>query len=335
MRRQGCETGRVQPSLTELKATARVVSIPLAVGFRGVTVREAMLLQGPEGWTEFSPFLEYGDAEAATWLRAAIDFGWNPTPPLLRESVPVNATVPAVGADEVASVLARFPGCRTAKVKVGEAGQTLAEDVARVREVRRVLGPEGRIRLDANGAWNVDEAEHALHAMAEFDLEYIEQPCATVPELAELRERTHYMDVLIAADESIRKASDPLLVAEENAADVFVLKAQPLGGVHVVVGLAHAIGKPVVLSSALDTSVGIAMGLFAAAALPELPYDCGLATAALLADDVTDEPLMPIAGALPVRRPEVSIARLDRLAASPERTQWWLERLERCYLLMA
>ena len=335
MHREGCETRQVLPTLTELKATARVVSIPLAVTFRGVTEREALLLNGPEGWTEFSPFVEYDDTEAATWLRAAIDFGWNPTLPLVRDSVPVNATVPAVSADHVEAVLARFPGCRTAKVKVAEAGQTLAEDVARVREVRRVMGPEGRIRLDANGAWNVDEAEHAMHALAEFDLEYVEQPCATVAELAELRERTDYMDVLIAADESIRKASDPLLVSEENAADVFVLKAQPLGGIHVVVGLAHAIGKPVVLSSALDTSVGIAMGLYAAAALPELPYDCGLATVALLADDVTDEPLTPLNGELPVRRPEVSIQRLDRLAASPERTQWWLERLERCYLLLS
>lgn len=323
------------PSLTELKSTARVVTVPLVVAFRGVTEREALLMQGPQGWTEFSPFLEYDDAEAATWLKAAIDFGWNPAPPLLRDRIPVNATVPAIAPEEVAAVLARFDGCRTAKVKVAQAGQTLAEDVARVREVRRVMGPEGRIRLDANGAWNVDEAEHAMHAMAEFDLEYVEQPCESVEELAELRARTHYMDVLIAADESIRKASDPLRVAEANAADVFVLKAQPLGGVHVVRGLAEAIGKPVVLSSALDTSVGIAMGLFAAAAVAELPYDCGLATAALLADDVTDAPLTPEGGYLAVRRPEVSIQRLDRLAASPERTQWWLERLERCYLLQA
>jgi O-succinylbenzoate synthase len=325
----------VLPTLAELIATARVVSIPLAVPFRGITSREAMLLHGPQGWTEFSPFVEYDDAEAASWLSAAIEFGWNPAPPALRDSVPVNATVPAVEPNQVADVLARFAGCRTAKVKVAEAGQTLAEDVARVREVRRVLGPEGRIRLDANGAWNMDEAEHAMHAMAEFDLEYVEQPCATIAELAELRTRTHYMDVLIAADESIRKASDPLEVAQAEAADVFVLKAQPLGGPNQVVTLAHAIGKPVVLSSALDTSIGIAMGLFAAAALDELPYDCGLATVALLTDDVTDEPLTPINGKLPVRRPEVSMQRLDRLAASPERTQWWHERLERCYALLA
>ena len=159
------------PPLSELHETARVVSLPLVTRFRGVEHRESLLLQGPEGWTEFSPFVEYDDAEAAAWLTAAIDFGWHPQPAPLRDAVAVNATVPAVAPASVPAVLARFDGCRTAKVKVAERGQTLADDVARVRAVRAAMGPEGRIRLDANGGWNVDEAEHAVHALAEFDLD--------------------------------------------------------------------------------------------------------------------------------------------------------------------
>ena len=201
------------PPLVELLASARVVALPLVTRFRGVETREAVLFEGPEGWTEFSPFTEYDDAEAATWLAAAIDFGWARQPAPVRTEIRVNATVPAVGAASVAEILARFDGCRTAKVKVAEPGQTLADDIARVRAVRAVMGPEGRVRIDANGAWNVDEAEHAVHALAEFDLEYVEQPCATVEELGELRRRIKYMGVPIAADESVRKAEDPLAVA--------------------------------------------------------------------------------------------------------------------------
>ncbi|MFF3601891.1 enolase C-terminal domain-like protein, partial [Kitasatospora indigofera] len=156
------------PELAEILTHARVVTLPMVTRFRGITVREAVLLEGPEGWTEFSPFVEYDDAEAANWLRAAIDFGWQPTPAVLRTRIPVNATVPGVDAAEVAGILARFPGCRTAKVKVAAGDQTLAADVARVRATREALGPEGRVRIDANGGWNVDEAEHALHALAEF-----------------------------------------------------------------------------------------------------------------------------------------------------------------------
>ena len=324
----------MHPPLSELLATARVVSLPLAVKFRGLWARELMLFQGPEGWTEFSPFVEYNDDEAVHWLKAAIEFGWSPTPQLYRDSIMVNATVPAVATEQVAEVLSHFDGCRTAKVKVGEPGQQLSDDVARVREVRRILGPEGRIRVDANAAWNVDEAEHAFHALAEFDLEYVEQPCETVEELAELRERTHYMDVLIAADESIRKAEDPLAVAQAVAADVLVLKAQPLGGISTIVELSEAVSLPIVLSSALESSVGIAMGLYSAAAVEELNFDCGLGTASLLAADVTESPLVPVDGAIDVQRPIVSEELLGRFAADPDTTAWWLERLERCYDLL-
>lgn len=322
------------PALRDLTATARVVSVPLVSRFRGIETREAVLFEGPEGWAEFSPFVEYDDAEAATWLAAAIDFGWRAAPAARRTEVRVNATMPAVGPEDVPGILARFPGCRTVKVKVADPGQRLADDVARVAAVREHLGIEGRIRLDANGAWTVDEAERAIHALASFDLEYVEQPCASVPELAEIRERVGYMDIPIAADESVRKASDPLAVARAGAADILVLKAAPLGGIHATLALAAESGLPVVVSSALDTSVGLSMGLHLAAALPELEFDCGLATAALLAGDVTDAPLIPADGLLTVGRVTPTEHLLATHAASPERTAWWLARLERCYSLV-
>jgi O-succinylbenzoate synthase len=311
-----------------------VVALPLATRFRGVDAREAVLFEGPDGWTEFSPFLEYDDAEAAAWLAAAIDFGWMPHPTAVRNEIPVNATVPAVAAASVPEVLARFDGCRTAKVKVAERGQLLADDVDRVRAVREAMGPEGRVRIDANGAWNVDEAEHALHALAEFDLEYAEQPCATVDELAELRRRVKYMGIPIAADESVRKATDPLAVARAGAADLLVVKAQPLGGVRRALDLVAEAGLPAIVSSALDTSVGLAMGVTLAAALPELDYDCGLGTASLFTADVASPPLQPRAGALPVGRVSPDEALLDAHAASDEHRAWWLDRVARCYAVL-
>lgn len=325
----------MHPSLDELLGSARVVSLPLVSRFRGIEVREAVLLEGPCGWTEFSPFAEYGDDEASTWLKAAIDFGWNETPALERSSVRVNATLPAVDAHEVAGVLDRFPGCRTVKIKVAEPGQTLADDIARVAAARAYLGPEGRIRIDANGAWNVDEAEHAIHALAEFDLEYVEQPCATVEELALVRTRVKYMGIPIAADESVRKADDPLAVARAGAADILVVKAQPLGGISAALRIVTDAGLPAVVSSALETSVGISMGLHLAAAIPVLEFDGGLGTAALLAADVVDAPLVPIDGALEVRRVTPTDALLTEHAASAERTAWWLARVERCFALLA
>jgi O-succinylbenzoate synthase len=321
-------------TLTDILDTARVVSIPMRQRFRGIETREVVLFEGPEGWTEFSPFVEYGDAEASAWLAAAIDFGWTATPPLVRVSVPVNATLPAVSADRVADVLDRFAGCRTVKVKVAEVGQTLADDVARVAAARAYLGPEGRIRIDANGGWNVDEAEHAIHALAEHDLEYVEQPCASVEELWQIRQRVKYMQLPIAADESVRKAADPLEVARQEAADILVIKAQPLGGIHASLAIAAETGLPLVVSSALETSVGISMGLHLAAALPELPFDCGLGTVSLLSLDVASEPLVPVGGAIGVRRVVPNGGVFVDYAASPERTAWWMQRIERCYALL-
>jgi len=323
------------PPLDELLADAHLVALPLVTRFRSIEVREAMLVRGPMGWTEFSPFTEYDDAEASAWLRAAIDFGWREAPIAVRDRIPVNATLPAVTADQVDGVLARYAGTRTVKVKVAEPGQQLSDDVARVKATRAFLGPEGRIRVDANGGWNVDEAEHAAHALAGFDLEYLEQPCATVAELAELRARLHDWQLPIAADESVRKADDPLAVARAGAADLLVIKAQPLGGIHRALSIVAEAGLPVVVSSALDTSVGISMGAHLAAAIPELSYDCGLATVGLFEHDVAVDPLIAVDGAIEVRRVEVDERILREYAAAPDRDSWWRARLERCYRLLA
>lgn len=321
------------PPIEELLGSARVVALPLHTRFRGVETREALLFEGPEGWAEFSPFVEYDHDEAATWLAGAIDFAYRPQPGPLRERIGVNATIPAVAAARVAEILSRFAGCRTAKVKVAEPGQTLDDDIARVRAVREAMGPEGRIRVDANGLWNVDEAEHAFHSLNEFDLEYVEQPCGTVAELAELRTRVKYMGIPIAADESVRKTTDPLAVARERAADLLVVKAQPLGGVRHALQLVTAAGLPVIVSSALDTAVGLSQGAALAAALPRLDYDCGLGTASLFLDDVAD--LRPVDGSIGTERVTPDAAALDRLEASSERRDWWLDRLTRCHEVLA
>ena len=319
------------PALADLLERMHVVALPLHTRFRGQTVREVALFEGPEGWTEFSPFPEYGDEEATAWLRAAVEFGWSASvrvaeePLALRTEIMVNATVPAVEAADVARVLSHYDGCRTAKVKVAERGQTLDDDVARVRRVREVMGPEGRLRLDANGGWNVDEAEHAVHRLAEFDLEYLEQPCASVDELAQLRERIAYLDIPVAADESVRKASDPLAVARAGAADLLVVKAQPLGGITAALAIVAEAGLPAVVSSA-----------HLAAALPALDHDCGLATVELFTADVAapGQSLVPRTGRIPVTRPEVDPEALARLAATPDRRAWWADRVTRIHPLL-
>lgn len=325
------QTGGMLPPLSDILSSARVISIPLRQRFRGIDTREVLLFEGPQGWTEFSPFTEYDEEESSVWLAAAIDFGWNATPAIFRSSVRVNATIPAVGPGLVAGILERFAGCRTVKVKVAEPGQALADDVARVAEVRRLLGPEGRIRIDANGAWNVDEAEHAVHALAVYDLEYVEQPCETVEELADIRKRVKYMGMPIAADESVRRAIDPLEVAAAKAADLLVLKAQPLGGIGRALSIINAAGLPAVISSALETSVGISMGLHLAAAIESLPYDCGLGTVSFFEGDITKDSLVVEEGMLSVRRVTPDPTLLDTWAADADRTAWWLARLERCH----
>jgi O-succinylbenzoate synthase len=295
--------------------------------FRGIDVREGMLLRGDAGWGEFSPFLEYDDRVAAPWLRAAreaADQGW---PDPVRTRVPVNVTVPAVGPEQAARIVRDGAGCRTAKVKVAEPGQSTADDQARLEAVRDALGREGRVRIDVNGRWSVDEAVARIPVLdrAAGGLEYVEQPVASVEDLAVVRRR---VGVPVAADESIRRAEDPYRVRDLEAADVAVLKVQPLGGVRACLRIAEDIGLPVVVSSALETSVGIAAGVALAAALPELPFACGLATVALLADDVAAEPLLPRDGELPVVRPEVARDALDRLRADGPRRRHWERRIE-------
>jgi O-succinylbenzoate synthase len=322
------------PGWAELSAGLHVVRVPLTAPFRGITTREAALLQGPAGWGEFAPFVEYDDVESARWLAAAVEAAWTGWPPPRRETVPVNATVPAVPAAAVPRVLARFPGCTTAKVKVAQAGQALSDDVARVAAVRDVLGPDGRIRVDANGAWSVPAAIEALAALAPYGLQYAEQPCAGLTELAALR-RELAGAVAVAADESVRKAADPERVALAGAADLVVLKVAAMGGVRAALRVASGCGLPVVVSSALDTSVGIAAGVALAAALPDLPYACGLGTVGLLAADVTASPLATCDGRLPVRPAAPDPERLASLAAPADRRAWWLDRLGRCHAVLA
>ncbi|TWD79700.1 O-succinylbenzoate synthase [Kribbella amoyensis] len=300
-------------------------SLGLRNRFRGITVREGMLFEGPAGWAEWSPFLDYDDATCVSWLRAAHEAAYEGWPEAVRTAVPVNCTVPAVG-PEIARQLVERSGCRTAKVKVAEPGQTLADDLNRVEAVRDVLGPDGRVRIDANGAWSVDEAVAALKELDRFDLEYVEQPCASVEDLAAVRRRT---DVLVAADESIRRAEDPLRVRELEAADIAVLKVQPIGGVRACLEIAEQIGLPVVVSSALETSVGIAAGVALAAALPELPYACGLGTVSMFTSEVVAEPLLPVHGMLPVRRISPDPSRLEAATASAETRAVWEARLAR------
>lgn len=326
-------TAPVLPPLEELLAGMRVVAIPMRVRFRGVTVREAALFPGPSGWAEFAPFPEYGPAESARWLAAAVEAGWGQWPAPVRVSIPLNATVPAVPAGDVAGVLARFDGATTAKVKVAERGQRVEDDLDRVAAVRDVMGPAGRIRVDANGGWSVREATDALSRLAAYGLEYAEQPCAEVSELRELRLSLarHGIDVLVAADESIRKAEDPVRVAREEAADLVVVKVAPLGGVSRALEVVAECGLPAVVSSALDTSVGMAAGAALAAALPELPFACGLGTVALLEGDVTRTPLLPRAGALAVGRVDADQALLAEWAAPADRVAWWTERIRACW----
>lgn len=306
-----------------------VYAIPLRTRFRRITVREGVLVRGDAGWGEFSPFWDYDAVESAAWWRAtreAADAGW---PETVRDRVPVNVTVPAVGPDDARRIVLASGGCTTAKVKVAEPGQSVAEEADRLVAVREALGPQGRIRIDANAAWDVATAVERLRVLdrAAGGLEYAEQPVARVDDLARVRRAT---TVPIAADESIRRAEDPMAVVRAEAADVVVLKVQPLGGVRACLDLAEQVGLPVVVSSALESSVGLAAGVALAAALPELPYACGLATAQLLTGDVTAAPLLPVDGALSVADARAVVPVPDRLAAvaaDPGTVARWTERL--------
>ncbi len=273
------------------------VVLPMAVEFRNVVEREMILIRGPEGWGEFSPFPGYPPSVTSRWLAAALEAACQPLPEPLRRTVPVNATVPAVD-PETATALVVESGASTVKVKVADSRDDEDTELSRLEAVRDALGPGGRIRIDVNGRWSLDEATRRIEALHGFDLEYVEQPVASLEDMVILRTR---VDVPIAADESVRGSVDPMMVVEAGAADILVLKVQPLGGVWRTLDLAARAGIPVVISSALESSIGLSHGIRAAASLPELPYACGLGTAQLLAGDVTSEPLVGVAGEITYR----------------------------------
>ena len=298
----------------------RVVALPTKTNFRGINVREVALFKGEFGWAEFSPFLEYGYEESAPWLRCAIEAATKPAPKLYRNSVKVNGTIPALNQpSEVERIVQSFPGVQTFKVKVGD---NLPEDIARLAKVR-ALAPKAKLRIDVNGNWDVATAVTNLRAIFENigPLEYVEQPCATIGELRELKEKLK-LDIPIAGDEVLRKAADPFAVDLEGAIDILALKVQPLGGIERAHELAEHHKLPVVVSSALESAVGINYGLQLAASLVDLNFDCGLGTGSLLGANVAD---------LPIVNGEIEITKFEpdfgALEVTPERFEWWKNRV--------
>jgi O-succinylbenzoate synthase len=299
------------------------VRIPMRQRFRRVDHREAVLVRGPRGWGEFSPFPDYPPEVTTRWLAAALELACGDIPEPGRSEIPVNVTVPAVDPTR-ARALVLESGATTAKVKIGEPGDTEEDDIARVEAVRLALGPTGALRVDVNAGWDLEMATVRLRRLIEFDLEYVEQPVGTVDEMKELRQR---IPVLLAADELVRQSPHPLSVIEEGAADILVLKVQPMGGVARVLDLANRSTIPVVISSALETSVGMYGGVLAASLLPDLPYACGLGTVALIEGDPTLDPLVPRDGKLSVRRPEPDPELLERWRPERDRGAEMLRRL--------
>jgi len=313
--------------LNSLLDTLRVVALPTKTNFRGVTVREVALFKGEHGWAEFSPFLEYDDQESAPWLACAIEAATTPAPPLLRKRIAVNGTIPAINdKKKIEEIVTSYPGVTSFKIKVGE---TLAEDVARVALVKS-LNSKAKIRIDVNGSWSVDDALRNLYAMFEEvgTFEYVEQPCATVEELRDLKNKIR-IPLLIAGDEVLRKAKDPFTVDLQGAVDFLMLKVQPLGGIVRALEMAEHHELPVIVSSALESAVGISYGLKLAAALPRLDFACGLGTASLLSSNV---------GELPIVDGNIQIAEFEPvfegLDVSAERFEWWKNRIMRTSKLL-
>jgi O-succinylbenzoate synthase len=299
-----------------LLETLRVVALPTKTNFRGIKLREVALFKGEYGWAEFSPFLEYEDAECATWLACAIEAASQPRPDLFRNNVKVNGTIPAInGAAEITKMVDLFPGVSSFKIKVGE---NLELDLARIQQVRS-LRPDSAIRVDANGAWSVDEAESFLQSAGE--IEYIEQPCSTIEELRELKKRT---DIKIVGDEILRKAVDPFALDLNGVVDILMLKVQPLGGIKRTHALINHHKLPVVVSSALESAIGIDYGLVLAGSIEKLEYGCGLATGSLLSQDVAHLPIKD--GQIAISTPTPDFAGLE---VSAERFEWWKNRIMR------
>ena len=299
-----------------LLETLRVVTLPTTTNFRGVTVREVALIHGEYGWGEFSPFLEYDDAESAPWLACAIEAATQPKPPLYRTHVSVNGTIPALNDPaDLEKIIDSFPGVKTFKVKVGT---DVSEDLHRL-ELVRTLRPNATIRVDVNGLWSVDEAEKFINSIG--DVDYVEQPCATIEELRELKKR---VDVKIVGDEVLRKAKDPFNVDLSGAIDYLMLKVQPLGGTKRAHKLAEHHNLPVVVSSALESAVGINYGLILAASFEDMKFDCGLGTGSLLAKNVAELPI--IDGKIAISD---VIPNFDGLDVSADRFKWWENRIMR------
>ena len=299
-----------------LLESLRVVALPTTTNFRGVTVREVALIQGEYGWGEFSPFLEYEDAESAPWLACAIEAATQPKPKLYRSEVAVNGTIPALNdREDLERVVNSFPGVSTFKVKVGE---NLSEDIARINTIRS-LRPSSTIRIDANGLWSVDQAVSFLQSVG--NIEYIEQPCATIEELRELKQQ---INVKIVGDEVLRKAKDPFAIDLVGAVDYLMLKVQPLGGIKRAHQIAEHHKLPVVVSSALESAVGINYGLTLAASFEEMKFDCGLGTGSLLAKNVAQLPI--IDGKIHISD---VVPNLDGLDVSADCYEWWKNRIMR------
>jgi o-succinylbenzoate synthase len=300
----------------QLLDTLRVIALPMKTSFRGITVREVALFKGEYGWGEFSPFLEYDDAEASHWLASAIEAATTPKPQLFRTSVAVNGTIPALNeVNELQAIVESFPGVMSFKVKVGA---NLAEDLARINVVRH-LRPAAKIRVDVNGLWTVDQAEEFLSLVGE--VEYVEQPCATLDELRELKKRS---SVKIVGDEILRKANNPFDINLDGAVDYLMLKVQPLGGIKRAYAIAEHHKLPVVVSSALESAVGINYGLMLAASFKEINFDCGLGTGSLLAKDVATLPIVD--GKIEITEFE---PQLDGLDVAADRFEWWKNRIMR------
>lgn len=303
-----------------LLESLRVVALPTKTNFRGISVREVALFKGEYGWGEFSPFLEYGYEECAPWLVSAIEAATNPLPTLFRKSVKVNGTIPATNDKSVIdSLIDSYNGVKTYKVKVGN---NLSEDIVRLARIRS-LGRDIKIRIDVNGLWSVKDALRNLYAFYEEvgPFEYVEQPCATIDELRELKSSIH-IPLKIAVDEAVRKAPDPFAISLDGAADIVMLKVQPLGGIARAHEIAEHHKLPVVVSSALESAIGINYGLALAASFKEMNFDCGLGTGSLLASDVAH---------LPIVNGEIEMSEIepnfDGLDVSAERYEWWKNRI--------
>ena len=306
----------------------RVVALPTKTNFRGINLREVALFKGEHGWGEFSPFLEYGYEESAPWLMSAIEAATKPRPKLYRTSVKVNGTIPALNEQsELERIVNSFPGVETFKVKVGD---NLSDDIARLVKVR-ALAPKAKLRIDVNGNWDVATAVTNLRAIYEKvgPLEYVEQPCATIAELRSLKEKLK-LDIPIAGDEVLRKAADPFAVDLSGAVDILALKVQPLGGISRAHKLAEHHKLPVVVSSALESAVGINHGLQLAASFADLNFDCGLGTGSLLSANVAQLPI--VNGEIEIRDFEPGFGAHE---VAPERFEWWKNRVMKTWELIA